>query len=614
MAKWTETKEPYVKVIESVIEAPLNIDAGGELIIGGVIRTNAGPLTPTLIAGRSSLLDTFTVGGVITEEDDITLKNAYRLVGSNQMLLCRASGLNGCIYLRELKESDLNEYVYKQGEILKKVTQVVITINDESKPWMVEIDGVGTIGKDPSADLYIATLSALAEQMNETDKFHIPSGSYVVSEDGKTITFNDIFTTTNPLVDNSGSDSEGLKNCTITINNTFSISNYILNMNSTAGVLDVTIIKTKSDDGLDREVFQVEIVDGADEQTFMIGSDEQSGEITLEDFNRLYGDVVQIVCPDGLESLNFPTQSSGRVAIHIDLKIPSTSNLLKISDRDYQKAWDLIQTEERYVVEGFCDLGECNTAQQNYIAAAARALNALYPISPCRSVNYMVIANHFSKITGGANDMVLYKLAAWDKDDGTLGFEYYCSPGVMYWEAVSRNRANNNEFAAVLGEIRGVVYPVLLSHDFTKKERQLLLTKKINTIFNDIALNTTYINDNWTAQATKNIMSEENNVRLKIRISRAMPVLLSQFRGRQSNVKTWNDVVAVINYWMKSTILPMNYTIADYLVLCTENENPPEVQRANKLVVRLLVRYYSTVKYIEVYHDAYPIGVEFINQ
>ena len=132
MAKWTETLEPYVKVIESVVEAPLNIDAGGELIIGGVIRTTAGPLQPTLIAGRSSFLDTYTVNGELTADDDITMLNAYRLVGANQMLLCRASGLNGVTYLRELKESDLNEYVYKQGQILKKVRRILTSVTASS--------------------------------------------------------------------------------------------------------------------------------------------------------------------------------------------------------------------------------------------------------------------------------------------------------------------------------------------------------------------------------------------------------------------------------------------------------------------------------------------------
>lgn len=604
MAKWNQTDEPNVKVIESVKETPLNIDAGGDLIIGGVIRTTAGPLTPTYIAGKKSLLDTFTVNGELTADDDITLLNAYRLAGTNSLLLCRASGLNGCIYLREIKESDLNEYVYKQGEILKKVTEVSISITEDTKPWKVDIEGVGTMGKDPSADLYVATLTALVSQLNETDKFHIPNDSYSLSEDGKKLTFRDIFTSSNPFITSHDPSDEGFDNVELTISNSFSLKNYVMNMNSTAGTLDITIIKTTSDDGLDRVIYQIDTVDGTEEQTFVIGTDKEDGEITLEDFNELYGDVIQIVCPDGLDSISFPTNGSGKEAIHIDLKIPSTSNLLATSDRDYQKAWDLIQTEERYVVEGFCDLGECNTANQNYIAAAARSLNAFYPISPCRAVNYMVIANHFSKITAGANDMVLYKIAPWDEDDGTLGFEFDCSPAVLYWERVAINRSNNNEFAAVMGEIRGVVSPVHLATEFNRKEREMLLTKRINTIFNDMALDSIYINDCYTAQANKNIMQEENNVRMKIRISRAMPVLLSQFRGRQSNVKTWNEVTEVIDYWFKSTILPMNYTIADYRIQCDSTLNPPEVQRANKLYVRVQVRYYSNIRWITVYHDA----------
>lgn len=605
MAKWNETLEPYVKVIESVKDAPLNIDAGGELIIGGVIRTNAGPLKPTLIAGHKSLVETFTVSGEVTADDDITLQNAYRLVGSNQMLLCRASGLNGAIYLRELKEGDLVEFIYKQGEILKKCTSAEFKINNINENWKVEIEGVGTMGKDPNADLYVATLSALAEQLNETDKFHLPSESWTVSEDGITLTCSNIFTTSNPIA-----SSEGMK---VTLENEFAIENYVMNMNSTAATLDVTITKAISEDGLNRNIYYIKCMNGADEQIFVIGTDKENGEITLKEFNELYGDVVQIVCPKGLDSLTFPTTSAGESAIYIDLKIPSTSNLLATSERDYQKAWDLIVTDERYVVEGFCDLGECDTAHQNYIAAAARSLNAFYPISPCRSTNYMVIANHFSKITGGANDMVLYQLAPWDLDDGTLGFEFPVCPGVMFWEAVSRNKANNNEFAAVMGEIRGVVYPVHLATEFNRKERQMLLTKRVNTIFNDVALNSIYVNDIYTKQANKDIMQEENNVRLKIRISRAMPVLLSQFRGRQSNVKTWNDVISVIDYWFKSTILPMNYSISDYLIICDETTNTPEVQRANKLVVRVMVRYYNSVKYVECYHDAYPIGVDFLS-
>ena len=40
------------------------------------------------------------------------------------------------------------------------------------------------------------------------------------------------------------------------------------------------------------------------------------------------------------------------------------------------------------------------------------------------------------------------------------------------------------------------------------------------------------MNDNYTKQSEDNIMSDEGNSRLMIRISKAMPVLLRQFIGQ----------------------------------------------------------------------------------
>ena len=103
-------------------------------------------------------------------------------------------------------------------------------------------------------------------------------------------------------------------------------------------------------------------------------------------------------------------------------------------------------------------------------------------------------------------------------------------------------------------------------------------------------------------------MQEENNSRLRIHISKSMPRLLSQFRGRQSNFRTWDDAATVVRTWFKQNILPKNYTIADMKITCDENLNPPEVQAQNKLVIRVQVRYYNTSKYITVYNDASNIS------
>lgn len=196
-------------------------------------------------------------------------------------------------------------------------------------------------------------------------------------------------------------------------------------------------------------------------------------------------------------------------------------------------------------------------------------------------------------------------------DDGTTGYLFNCMSSTLYWETVFANRRLNLEFAAAFGQNRGVVSTVNLAKEFNKEERQLLLTKKINTIFRDVYLERIYINDNFTAQEDDNVWKEENIVRLRIRISKAMPVLLSQFKGRQNNQKCWDDVISVVDYWFKTEILSYGETIADWQCLCDQDLNPPEEQRANRLNVVLNVRFYNSVKYITVYNKSYPIGVEF---
>ena len=149
------------------------------------------------------------------------------------------------------------------------------------------------------------------------------------------------------------------------------------------------------------------------------------------------------------------------------------------------------------------------------------------------------------------------------------------------------------------------------SKTFKKSERQLLLTKKINTIGYDNYLGIYHFNDNYTFTEESFVMSEECNSRLQIRISKAMPLLLNQFKGRQNTAKTWKEIRDVVNYWFNNTILRYNYTVAEYRVICDETNNTAESIRQNKVFVKVQVRFNSSIKYITVYNDAYPIGVDF---
>ena len=106
-------------------------------------------------------------------------------------------------------------------------------------------------------------------------------------------------------------------------------------------------------------------------------------------------------------------------------------------------------------------------------------------------------------------------------------------------------------------------------------------------------------------------MRDDGNSRLGIRISKAMPTLLRQFIGRRINAILWKDAYTVIDYFMKTTILPMQYTIDAYRITIDETNNPVEVQRQNKMKVLVEIRFARALKYVEVYNNFFDVGMEF---
>ena len=238
--------------------------------------------------------------------------------------------------------------------------------------------------------------------------------------------------------------------------------------------------------------------------------------------------------------------------------------------------------------------------------------NYFYPISTTNTTNYLTIAANVRKMT--QDSCKLYVNAPWDIDTNTVGWMFYVSPSVVYWETVCRNKRLGREFASTFGQTNGVAPYQKPTVEFNKKTRQLLLSERINTPLWDVSTGAYDWNDNYTKQVEDNIMSDEANSRMMIRISKAMPVLLNQFKGRRINATLWEDATTVINYWFKFTIMPMTYGIDAYRVTINENNNPVEIQRKNKMQVLVEVRYQRALKYIEVYNQAYDVGMEFTGE
>lgn len=343
------------------------------------------------------------------------------------------------------------------------------------------------------------------------------------------------------------------------------------------------------------------------------------GTNTKTDLNQLKS--LTNITPDTIGTVETPEASqnyeytlNGENQLFADLTIKisgdDASAILNVSDSDFKKAMDQILEDEVYTTEGLCDLGNTELSFQNYLANMAISENGnyFYPISTVNSTNYMTIGNSATKIS--QDSYKLYMSTPWDIDTGNLGWKFYASPSVLYWESVARNRRNNNEFASILGQSYGLMQYQRPVTEFNKKTRQLLLSRRVNSVMWNVATQAWNMNDCYTKQNENNIMSEDGNSRLMIRISKAMPIILRQFIGRKITEPLCAEVRGVIDYFFRTNIIPMNVTVDAYQIFCDFDE---ALARQNKIKVVVNCRYQRSLKYIEVYNRAFDVGMDIAN-
>lgn len=309
------------------------------------------------------------------------------------------------------------------------------------------------------------------------------------------------------------------------------------------------------------------------------------------------------------EGMAYRYSVNGNDQIFADLTIdPTKYKILSVSDADLKKAVDKIVLDEVYTTEGLCDLGNTELSFQSYMANVAINDNYFYPISTVNSTNYMTIGNSATKLS--QDSYKLYMSAPWDIDSSTVGYKFYASPSVLYWEAVARNRRNNREFAPLFGQTTGVISYARPVCEFNKKTRELLLSRKVNTAFWNTSTQNWLYNTNETRTSENTIMNDEGNARLMIRISKAIPTLLRQFIGKRVSEKLCSEVKKVIDYWFKTVILPMEYSCDAYEIFCEYDE---ALARQSKIKVVVNVRYQRALKFIECFNQAFDVGMDISN-
>ena len=296
--------------------------------------------------------------------------------------------------------------------------------------------------------------------------------------------------------------------------------------------------------------------------------------------------------------------------IYVDLSIdPDSCSILNITDGDLKRAIDKIQENEVYIVEGLTDLGNTEPSFQTYLANLAKSEdgNYFYPISTINSTNYMTIGNGATRIP--QDSYKLYMSAPWDIDTGTLGFKYMASPSVLFWEGVSQNYRNNRPYVSLFGQTFGKVgyqRPVV---EFNKRQRQLLLSKKVNTVMWNTNAQIWQMNDNYTKQSENTIMNDEGNVRMGIHIAKVQPTLLAQFIGKKITEKLCADVKKVEEYFLNTQIMSLDPDCRPeaFQVFC---DYDAALARQNKIKVCINIRFARALKFVNVLLQYFDTGMD----
>ena len=270
-----------------------------------------------------------------------------------------------------------------------------------------------------------------------------------------------------------------------------------------------------------------------------------------------------------------------------------------------------LEDQEIYDIDYLAPFGETNLQFiKNYIYVGKKNFWFTPVDIPRERTNANSIKGYFLNVdlTSNAEGM-----GPFDKNTGLTGWMCYIACSTLYYQKVMTNRQANSEFAPVFDITNGILdftYPVYM---LGKADREKLLNFKapVNFLLYDQQSSVYYLNDNWTHQSERNIVSEEQNRRIINKINRDVRKLMKRFKGRFNTVTTRADVVSLISYYFSSQIMNQNYAPNEYNIICDETNNTNEIITANKLALTVQVRLYNAIKYIDILTDVFPIGVDF---
>jgi hypothetical protein len=591
--------EAYVKVSEVLKDAPASVGASTEFLVAGVIKSRYGDYEPTYFSGssgRKQFLDKYTCDGKLTGKCDVSLVNAYEILGSCPILVTRAASKE---YPTFKIEDEGMEFNIEFTDFLKDPNfEVEYTVNKSDKfPGATNLN----IRYVKLSDLY---------KYSDPEVTDSPSNKYNLG---------DVVT----LYLNQSESSDVIK-CKVTGVNSGSVTSVklltsvgslnVIQLSDLDGLL-VSVTASKLENTLIKEynlVFALDenVVDDkgnslyyenvwSNDYPFKVNITGVPTEVTVSNPYKEF-DPTQ---PDTLTYMDYgpSTEVTGVT------KFTAVSDASEIYDPVEDPSgihWSVLGNYEDRKIPVFIDFGTPNIGSQ--LSQLANQFDGMY----CNSLPRL------SESVNGAsawNDLDLgnsrrYACTPFALTTN-LGFIAQIAPTTQYIKTLCTNMSAGREFDAIAGKNTGVVSYSKLTKNYDKSEREKLLDLKINTITYREVDGYAMFNDDLTGLVINNPFKEEFNRRLGVRIAQDVDTLMKQFLFRLNTASLRDTVETTLNTYFETA--PFKSKIYTYQVICNDDNNPPSLQAQNKLAVTVNISFYYTAKFIEVVNNIYSVGQSF---
>jgi hypothetical protein len=619
-------KEAYVKITEVLKDAPALASTATPFLVAGAIKSAYGNYDVNYFTSRKKFLETYTCDGKLTGRCDVSLINAYEVLGSAPILVVRAKAKDYVPAELISKDSEQNKlFSIMFRDFMKDSNfQVVYSMKKSvTNPGAVELN----LKYERIIDLYRYTSTGIVDGgegykigdiVTLTDANNRVSLKAKVLAVGTSGSKEGVVTSLKLITDIGPGLEGGASSGTFTAEFTDQFKGASSpNLTSTDGTgLEISVSAEKLPNEQVKEynvVFALDdrVADAQGNSLYYknVWDDEWPFEISLGTAQPTEVTVanpyveVDPTQPETLTYLDYGPAEE--LAGTLDSTIVGESSDVYDPVADPSgKHWAKFETFESRHIPMFSDFGTANVG--TYLKPLANQFNAQYVLSLPRNMESVAGAETWNDLDLGNSRF--YGCTPFAVTTN-LGFMALIAPTSQYIATICTNAVAGREFEAVAGKETGVVGYANLTKSFDKEERERLLDLKINTITYREVDGYAMFNDDLTGLVQNNPFKEEFNRRLGVRIAQDVDTLMQQFKFKLNTAALRDTIQGVIaNYFDTASF---KKKIWAYEVICNDDNNPPSLQAQNKLAVTVNIAFYYTAKYIEVVNNIYSVGQSF---